>query len=106
MEITMFLGQTAQKTSRTVLTSALALAAMTLMTGNAFAVSLRVQIACAGDYYAHCSQYSPDSPQVRSCMRAVGAGLSKGCVSALVAAGEVSSAEVSRRSHPTQTVSK
>ena len=38
-------GQKAQKTSRTVLTSVLALAGMTMMTGNAFAVSLRVQIA-------------------------------------------------------------
>ena len=98
----MFLGQTAQ-TVRTVLTSALALAGMTLMTGNAFAASLRVQIACAGDYYAHCSAYSP---QVRSCMRGVGAGLSKGCVSALVAAGEVSAAEVARRGRAAQTASK
>jgi len=102
----MFLGQTAQKTSRTVLASALALAGMTLMTGNAFATSLRVQIACAGDYYAHCSQYSPDSPQVRTCMSKVGAGLSKGCVSALVAAGEVSAAEVARRGRSAQTASK
>lgn len=64
------------------------------MTGSAGAVSMRVQMACSGDYYAHCSAYSPDSPQVRSCMRSVGAPLSKGCISALVAAGEVSAAEV------------
>ena len=81
----------------TIKISAVALAATTVMASNAFAVSLRVQIACAGDYYAHCSAYNPDSPQVRSCMRAVGTRLSKGCVSALVAAGEVSSAEVARR---------
>ena len=101
-----FLGQTTQKTPRAIFSSALALAAMTLMTGNAFAVSLRVQIACAGDYYAHCSQFSPDSPQVRTCMRAVGAGLSKTCVNALVAAGEVSAAEVARRGGATKTASK
>ena len=95
-----------QNTSRKILASALAIAGMTLMTGNAFAVSLRVQIACAGDYYAHCSQFSPDSPQVRSCMRAVGAGLSKSCVSALVAAGEVSAAEVARRGRASQTASR
>jgi hypothetical protein len=95
-----------QNISRKVLASALALAGMTLMTGNAFAVSLRVQIACAGDYYAHCSQFSPDSPQVRSCMRAVGAGLSKSCVSALVAAGEVSAAEVASRGRAAQTASR
>jgi hypothetical protein len=101
-----FLGQATRKTARTVVSSALALAAMTMMTSNAFAVSLRVQIACASDYYAHCSAYSPDSPQVRSCMRAVGAGLSKSCVNALVAAGEVSSAEVSRRHTASQTASR
>jgi hypothetical protein len=88
--------ETARKTFR-ILTSALVLAGMTPMTSSAFAFSLRVKTACASDYYAHCSAYSLDSPQVRSCMRAVGKGLSKGCVSALVAAGEVSAAEVARR---------
>ncbi len=101
-----FVGQKARKTSRTVLTSVLTLAGMTLMTGNAFAVSMRVQIACARDYYAHCSAYSPTSPQTRACMSAVGAGLSKGCISALISAGEVSSAEVARRRGATQTASK
>ena len=100
-----FLGQSVRITARTLLSSGLALVATTVLAGNAFAVSLRVQIACAGDYYAHCSAYSPDSPQVRSCMRAVGTRLSRGCVSALVAAGEVSSAEVKRRSS-TRTASK
>jgi hypothetical protein len=100
------LGQTTRKATRTALFSALALAGMSMMASNAFAVSLRVQIACASDYYAHCSAYSPDSPQVRSCMRAVGVGLSKGCVSALVAAGEVSSNEVARRRGASQTASR
>ena len=98
-------GKSLPKTALTVLTSGLQLAANSQYAVNAFAVSLRVQIACAGDYYAHCSAYSPDSPQVRSCMRAVGTRLSKGCVSALVAAGEVSSAEVKRHSS-TRTASK
>jgi hypothetical protein len=91
---------------RAVLAPILALAGVTLMAGNASAVSLRVQIACASDYYAHCSAYSPTSPQVRSCMRAVGVGLSKGCVNALVAAGEVSVAEVSRRRGGSKTAAK
>ena len=26
----------------------------------------------AGDYYANCSTYGPDGPQVRSCMRTAG----------------------------------
>ncbi|CAA2139903.1 hypothetical protein [Hyphomicrobium sp. ghe19] len=91
---------------RAVLAPALALASVTLMAGTASAVSLRVQMACASDYYAHCSAYSPNSPQVRSCMRAVGVGLSKGCVDALVAAGEVSVAEVSRRRGGSKTAAK
>jgi hypothetical protein len=77
-----------------------------LMTGNASAFSLRVQLACAGDYYAHCSAYSLGSPKLRSCMRAVGNGLSKGCVDALVGAGEVSAAEVTRRRGISQTAAK
>lgn len=62
----------------------------------AHALSLRVKLACATDYYAHCSQYSTSSPEVRQCMRAVGVGLSKGCVEALLSAGEVTPDEVAR----------
>ncbi|WP_045836275.1 hypothetical protein [Hyphomicrobium sp. 99] len=92
--------------ARAVYASIVALTGATLMAGNAHAVSLRVQIACASDYYAHCSAYSPSSPQVRSCMRAVGLSLSKGCVDALIAAGEVSVAEVSRRRGGSMTAAK
>lgn len=91
---------------KAVLTSALALGGAAITANDALAVSLSVQLACAGDYYAHCSAYSPDSPQVRSCMRAVGNGLSKRCVNALVAAGEVSSAEVARRHGAAKTASR
>lgn len=92
--------------SKTFLTAALALAGLTLIAGDASAVGLRVKLACAADYYRHCSQHSPDSPGVRQCMRSVGAGLSKSCVNALVAAGEVSSAEVSRRRAASQTAAR
>lgn len=83
--------------TRALIASAVAAVAMTGLAGNASALSLRVKLACAADYYAHCSQHSPDTPGVRQCMRAVGSGLSKGCVSALIGAGEVSQAEVDRR---------
>jgi hypothetical protein len=83
-------------TRKTLLPAALALFGMMAVASGAFAVSLRVQLACASDYYAHCSAHSPDGPGVRSCMRAVGAALSKRCVEALVHAGEVSSTEVAR----------
>lgn len=86
--------------ARVASVSGMAVAAVMASTGSAGAVSLGVQLACATDYYAHCSAYSPSSPQVRTCMRAVGNSLSKRCVDALVAAGEVSAAEVaSRRAH-------
>lgn len=65
---------------------------------EAGAVSLAVQRACMSDYFAHCSKYSAGSPEVRSCMSRVGPRLSGRCINALVAAGEVSKAEVARRS--------
>jgi hypothetical protein len=76
---------------------ALAFSALVLCASAASAVSMRVQMACANDYMAYCSQHDPDGPGVRQCMRANGLKLSKGCVSALIAAGEVSKAEVARR---------
>lgn len=93
-------------TSRPLVVSAVAFAAVLSTAGAAGAVSLRVQLACATDYYAHCSAYSPSSPQVRSCMRAVGAGLSKRCVDALVSAGEVSAAEVAHRRGLSETAAR
>ena len=84
--------------SRWRLTAALALVVASLPLSEASAYSLRVKMACAGDYYSHCSAYSLDSQELRQCMRTTGPALSKSCVSALVADGEVSKAEVARRS--------
>jgi hypothetical protein len=107
MEIDMWVKDSALKAaSRSAVFSLVALAAGTSMTGNAFAVSLRVQIACAADYYAHCSAYSPTSNEVRSCMRSVGNALSKRCVDALVADGEVSANEVARRRGVSETAAR
>jgi hypothetical protein len=61
------------------------------------AVSSAVKSACASDYFAHCSQHSPDSPGVRQCMRKVGLGLSKGCLGALVAAGQAPKSVLTRK---------
>jgi hypothetical protein len=83
--------------TRVAAAAAFALGGMILNTDEAGAVSARVKMACAGDYFSYCSQYSPSSPEVRQCMRANGLKLSKGCVSALVADGEVSKTEVARR---------
>jgi hypothetical protein len=83
--------------ARAALTVAAALVSLTAGQSDAHAVSARVKMACAGDYFSYCSQHSPTSPAVRQCMRTNGSKLSKRCVSALVAAGEVSAAEVASR---------
>ncbi len=78
----------------------LALAAASLVSlaaTEASATSLRVKLACAADYYAYCSKHPEDGAAVRRCMNANGQKLSQGCINALVAAGEVSKAEVERR---------
>jgi hypothetical protein len=84
--------------SRRGLTLAFAIAgSMALQISQAAAVSPAVKLACISDYFAYCSAYEVGSQQLRQCMRANGTNLSKRCVNALVAAGEVSQAEVSRR---------
>jgi hypothetical protein len=69
-------------------------------TGGAFAqhtYSKAVQKACAKDYKAHCGQYGVETEALRLCMDRAGQRLTKTCVNALVAAGEVSRQEVERR---------
>lgn len=63
---------------------------------GAGAVGLKTQMNCASDYYAYCSQFPVGSSGVRKCMRDNGPRLSKACISALIADGEISSAEVER----------
>ena len=84
--------------SRGGLIAALVIGTMALTTAHAGAFSAKVEASCAGDYYAYCSQHPVEGKGVRSCMRRNGNRLSKRCVNALVAAGEVSKREVSRRS--------
>jgi hypothetical protein len=81
----------------TARTAVVLLTAVSLETTEASAVSPAVKLACMSDYLAYCSQHSIGSPGLRQCMSAHGETLSKQCVSALVAAGEVTAAEVDRR---------
>lgn len=75
-----------------------ALGAMLALSATAAsAASASVEMACAADYFAHCSKHDPDSPGVRSCMKAVGSRLSQRCIKALAAAGEIPSSKVERR---------
>jgi len=83
--------------ARTASKAVLALGTLFLLSTAAGAVSMRVQMACANDYLAYCSQHDPDGPGTRQCMRANGLKLSKACVNALISAGEVSAEEVARR---------
>jgi len=89
---------TAFSSTRTSLAIAFAFAAQFAVVADASATSARVTMACAGDYLAYCSQHPTEGAAVRQCMRNNGHKLSNSCVSALVAAGEVSKAEVARRS--------
>ena len=82
--------------TQNILVAAATLGAL-LISSQAGAVSLGVKLACAADYHAHCSQHAVGSPGVRKCMRAVGRNLSQGCISALVAAGEVSKSTVEKK---------
>jgi hypothetical protein len=71
--------------------------AVTIPFSGAFAVSSAVKIACMADYFAYCSSHEVGSTALRQCMRSAGSKLSKRCVNALVAAGEVSKTEVAQR---------
>ena len=86
-------------TSKSLRTALAAIVALSVLpTTQASAFSAGVKMSCAADYFAHCSQHSLGSPALRQCMRDAGPSLSKRCVKALVAAGEVSQTEVDRRS--------
>ena len=86
------------RASLRLVAAAIAASTVLIHATQASAVSLSVQFACAADYYAYCSKHDPDSPAVRTCMNANGHKLSNRCVNALIGAGEISKAEVDRRS--------
>ena len=79
-----------------MIVGSLILATSVFMPAPASAVDGRVEVGCASDYMAYCSQHDPDGRGVRRCMRANQRKLSRACVNALVAAGEVSANEVAR----------
>jgi hypothetical protein len=76
----------------------LALAAVTVATAStAFAFTPAVRKACAGDYQNFCSQYVPESTEVRRCFESNRKALSKFCVTALIDAGEVPAKYLSKK---------
>jgi hypothetical protein len=66
--------------------------------GTASAVSMSVQNACMSDYFRYCSNHDVGTRGLRRCMRNNGKRLSRRCVDALAAAGEISGAKVRKRS--------
>ena len=90
--------QIATRTARAFAVAGVGIATLLAGLTQAGAVDPRVRSACVGDFLAYCSQHDPDGPGARRCMRANGPKLSKSCINALIAAGEVSQAEVNRRS--------
>jgi hypothetical protein len=75
--------------------------AFACLAGGAQAESSRyskaVQDSCVNDYKRYCGEYGIETNALRVCMDKAGHSLSKVCVNALVASGEVSRAEVERR---------
>ena len=82
---------------RSLLVTAAACSTLVMTSAGTSAASMAVEMACATDYYTHCSKHDPDSPAVRTCMRAVGSRLSQRCIKALAAAGEIPSNKSERR---------
>lgn len=76
--------------------SLLVCAALCAAPSCAGAVGFMTKLSCANDYYSYCSQHEVGSAGLRQCMRANGPRLSKSCIDALIADGEVSRAEVER----------
>lgn len=74
---------------RAAFAGAVALTALAAWGSAASAYSARVNSACERDYYRFCAKYSVGTPELRSCMLASRRSLSRRCVDALVAAGEV-----------------
>jgi hypothetical protein len=80
------------------LISAAAVAGSALVASSASAAyTEKVKKACAGDYQTFCSQYAPDSTELRRCFESNRKGLSRICITALVDAGEVPARYLKRK---------
>ena len=83
--------------TKSVVAAATIFVVVALSSADAIAVTSRVRSACASDFLAYCSEHDADGAAARKCMRANGPKLSKACLDALIAAGEVSKREIARR---------
>jgi len=78
-----------------------AISGLTYQAQSAPNITQAVSNECRWDYHTFCSEYGIGSPLLNYCFRNNGAKLSRGCVNALIAAGDVSKAYVQarRRAH-------
>lgn len=60
-------------------------------------VTKEVQTACEWDYHQFCDQYGLGSELLDMCFKSNGPKMSKGCIDALIAAGDVSQEYVTRQ---------
>ena len=80
-----------------VLVLAAVLTLQTAAHAESVTVTPAVQQNCEWDYHNLCSQYAIGSELLDMCFRSNGPKLSKGCVDALIAAGDVSREYVDRQ---------
>ncbi len=78
-----------RKLQTTMNVAAMALAVVGMSATGALAFNKKVRKACGLDYQDFCSQYDPNSSAARRCFESNRRSLSKGCIRALVDAGEV-----------------
>jgi hypothetical protein len=86
--------------ARPVLRAAAAGAAVLLgiaVASTANAYSSRINSVCERDYYRFCAAYSIGTPELRNCMLASRRVLSRRCIDALVAGGEVPKRYLTKR---------
>jgi hypothetical protein len=70
--------------------------APTLVWAQAGTISKDMQNYCVNDYKKFCGDYGLQTAALNLCMKKAGPSLSPACVSALVAAGKVSQADVDK----------
>ena len=70
--------------------------APTMVFAQAGTISKDMQNNCVNDYKKFCGDYGLQSAALNLCMKKAGPSLSPACVSALVAAGKVSQADVDK----------
>jgi hypothetical protein len=69
---------------------------LALAPDTASAVTARIKRDCKSDYNRYCKKYELGSEGLRACMSRSIRGVSKRCISALVAGGEMTRAQAER----------